>query len=77
MLNAWRLEEVNAQAAAWRPEQQFSKGLSERYLTLNSQHVRLAFTHHHIYFVKYRATFVKKQPVAWDAFDWCDMVVTW
>ena len=45
VLNAWRLEEVNAQAAAWRPEQQFSKGLSERYLTLNSQHVRLAASH--------------------------------
>lgn len=38
VLNALRLEEVNAQAATWRPEQQFSNSLLERDLKSNSQH---------------------------------------
>lgn len=72
VLNALRLEEVNAQAAAWRSEQQFSKGLLERYLKSNS--TTLAASRIITFILRStKQLFVKKQSVAWEELNG----VTW
>ena len=76
VLNALRLEEVNAQAATWRPEQQFSRGSTGtrsqiKFITSAASHI-ITFI---LRSTSTKQLFVKEQSVAREAFEWCDMVL--